>query len=124
MKKHVGGIIGLAMVLCLEAQATDGTWNQAGSGSGYTYLWATATNWVGGIIAGGTDAFAHFDAVDAVGSQYIDLGGVSQTVGRMKFTDTAPTTGFWGGQKRHVESGHVIRASRDRGQRCDPGCGH
>ncbi|MCF7816264.1 MAG: autotransporter-associated beta strand repeat-containing protein [Kiritimatiellales bacterium] len=94
MKKNVWGIIVLAMGSCLAAQAADGTWNQAGLGN--TYLWAESTNWNSGSVAGGMDAFAHFDAVDAVGSQFIDLGGGSHTVGHMKFTDPSPSSGFWG----------------------------
>ncbi|MCF7816265.1 MAG: autotransporter-associated beta strand repeat-containing protein [Kiritimatiellales bacterium] len=80
--------------LCSVACATDGTWNQAGGGG--TYFWADSTNWVGGIVADGTNAFAHFDAVDAVSWQFIDLGGGSHTVGHMKFTDPTPSGGFWG----------------------------
>lgn len=94
MKKCVLGMIVLGMGSCLTAQAADGIWNQASLGN--TYLWADSTNWVGDIVADGTNAFAHFDEVDAVSSQFIDLGGTNWTVGHMKFTDPTPSSGFWG----------------------------
>ncbi len=94
MKQAACAVVAVTMSWCFSARAADGTWNQAGLGN--TYLWADSTNWVDGIIADGTNAFAHFDAVDAEASQFMDLGGAGWTVGHMKFTDLTPSSGFWG----------------------------
>jgi autotransporter-associated beta strand protein len=94
MRKAACAVIAGMTGWCFSVQAADGTWNQAGSGN--TYFWADSTNWVDGAVADGTNAFAHFDALDAVSSQFLDLGGAGWTVGHMKFTDLTPGSGFWG----------------------------
>jgi len=79
------------------APGTNGTWNYGGSTSLPMNSWTNPALWVGGDIAAGYDATAHFDAVDAV-YQYINLWGATQRVGRLEFGDINPglTTNWWG----------------------------
>lgn len=77
------------------AAEADGVWNKASSSVATPYPWNNASNWVNGIVAGGTNRTAHFDAVDSA-SQMIDLGGGTRTIGQMVFNDTEPSAyGFW-----------------------------
>jgi|GEM_PF-3177740 len=90
LNSSIATLLGLAALLP-QAQATDGTWTQVGTGN---QAWATTTNWTGGIVADAVDGNAIFN-VDLTNDQTITLGGAGRTIGNLFFQDTA--TGTAGG---------------------------
>ena len=78
--------------LITAVAGADGVWNMAGALTPPTYAWSDTANWTNGVVAGGTNMTAHFDAVD-VTNQFISLGGGIRTIGQMIFNDTVPNSG-------------------------------
>src|SRR5690606_4357716 len=80
-----------AFVLALPApgQTTNGTWINATSNS----TWGTGSNWSGGAIANGADAFADF-SLDIGAARTVNLGA-SFTVGSLRFDDKTTPSHNW-----------------------------
>src|SRR5438552_11018432 len=71
-------------LIAVNAHAADGVWGANSAGS---YSWSVASNWSGGVVAGGADALANFNTVDLLGDATIALDS-SVTVGNVIFGDT------------------------------------
>jgi fibronectin-binding autotransporter adhesin len=93
----VGGFAGMAVAFALTlgaptaVLAANGTWATAASGD-----YNTASNWVGGSIAGGATFTADFSTLDLNGDVSVTLNA-PLTIGNLKFgdTDTALFGGSW-----------------------------
>jgi autotransporter-associated beta strand protein len=72
--------------LVLSAPAGSGVWTNLSGGS-----WATANNWNGGTIAGGTDAVGDFSTLSLSVNPTVSLDG-ARTVGTLVFDDLSPAT--------------------------------
>ena len=73
-------------VLVISLPAGSGVWTNLNGGS-----WAVATNWSGGLLAGGTDAAADFSTLDLAANRTVTLDG-ARTVGSLIFDDLDPAT--------------------------------
>jgi autotransporter-associated beta strand protein len=78
-----------AIALKSAAQAQSSTWITVGGGS-----WNTATNWAGGIIAGGADNTADFSTVNITATATVNLDG-SRTIGTLRFEDDTTASNDW-----------------------------
>ena len=67
--------------LVISAPAGSGVWTNLLGGS-----WTNATNWSGGLIAGGTDAAANFSTLDLAANRTVTLDG-ARTIGSLIFED-------------------------------------
>ena len=72
-----------AMLGVNSACAQNGTWINPNGGS-----WASSSNWLGGIIAQGTDNTADFSTLSLTANATVTLDG-SQTIGNLIFGDQA-----------------------------------
>jgi autotransporter-associated beta strand protein len=94
LSASVAAFVGVALLATGQfATAVDGTWTQA---TGGTQQWATAGNWLNGIIADGADGNAVFN-VNLVADQAIQVGAGGRTIGNVFFRDTTisvPDGGF------------------------------
>lgn len=81
-----------AAALCFLAAAaraqTTYTWTNLISGNA-SGSWAAATNWQGGVVAGGANNTADFSTLDLAADSTVTLDG-NQTIGNLIFGDAAP----------------------------------
>ena len=75
------GVTSAPATLLIASPAGSGVWTNASGGS-----WATAGNWDGGAIAGGTDAAADFSTLSLSANRTVTLDD-ARTVGTMLFDD-------------------------------------
>jgi autotransporter-associated beta strand protein len=73
-------------MLLITMPPGSGVWTNLSGGS-----WATALNWNGGAIAGGTDAAADFSTLNLTANRTVTLDG-ARTVGSLIFDDLNPAT--------------------------------
>jgi autotransporter-associated beta strand protein len=78
------GVTSAPVVLLISVPAGSGVWTNLSGGS-----WATANNWSGGLVAGGTDAAADFSTLDLAANRTVTLDG-ARTVGSLIFDDLDP----------------------------------
>ena len=74
-------------ILSTRIFAVDGTWKSTDDANTAGNNWGTATNWVDGIVADGTDATAYFNSVDITADRTVQLRG-ARKVGTLIFGDT------------------------------------
>ncbi len=82
----------LPLGLLLDAgslAAQNGVWTQPASGNS----WSVTGNWLGGIVASGTDSTADFSTLDLATDNTVHLNG-SFTIGNLVFGDTNPSNNW------------------------------
>ena len=71
------------------ALATNGTWTDTTSGG----LWSATGNWLGGIVANGTDGIADFSTLNITADDTVHLDSI-RTIGQLKFGDTTASNNW------------------------------
>jgi len=74
-----------AFALTLHSLGADGTWTNLAGGA-----WSTTGNWLGGTVAGGTDAIADFSTLNITAGAFVN-NDATRTVGTLRFGDTTPS---------------------------------
>jgi fibronectin-binding autotransporter adhesin len=81
------------LALATSAFAQSGTWTNLVNGNA-SGSWATAANWLNGVVAGGADSTADFSTLDITNATAtVTLDG-SRTIGNLIIGDTVPDTNW------------------------------
>jgi autotransporter-associated beta strand protein len=86
VRQTVLGLIGAAVVVLAQgALGANGTWTNLAGGA-----WSATGNWLGGNVAGGTDAIADFSTLNLTANAVVN-NDATRTVGTLHFGDTTPS---------------------------------
>jgi autotransporter-associated beta strand protein len=88
-RQTVQGLIGVAVVVLAQgALGANGTWTNLAGGA-----WSATGNWLGGNVAGDTDAIADFSTLDITAGTFVN-NDAARTVGTLRFGDTTPSNNW------------------------------